>query len=81
MYKIEDFKIGDEIWWFKSHDIVSRLCRSKVWLVNDIITKINDSYVETFHTRVVDANEIWGRTRQEAWNNLKSEIEQWGKLE
>ena len=80
------FSVGDEIWWFQSKSRISELyMRSNIApdtieLVHDVITDIQDKTLICWHGSHL-ASEVWGKTRQEAWDRLKREIEKWGSVE
>jgi hypothetical protein len=82
---LHDYKVGDEVWWFKVkfENYLEYLVNIKVdniQLVHDIVTKVSDDEITCFHVRLNPSN-IWGKSRQEAWNKLKETLEVWGKLE
>lgn len=89
--KLEDpppFKIGDEIWWFQvncpnggvSYGYQRALNPGQLHLVHDHIREIQDDILVCWHcAKRVD--EIWGKSRQDAWDTLKRETEKWGAIE
>jgi hypothetical protein len=83
--KDDDYKIGDEVWWFKASAIGNHtawgLVPGKVELVHDVITQIIDDDTIVCHFGIHKKNDIWGKTRPEAFSRLKEDLEKWGKLE
>lgn len=80
---IFDYKVGDEIWWFKydSHELyTTNLMPGKIELVHDVIKEIKDGHLYCWHSSK-KPHEVWGKSRKEAWAKLKSHIEKWGSLE
>lgn len=83
--KTIDFKIGDEIWWFKirnkndSMGYCFNLSPGDIELVHDQIKEINNESLICWHC-VRYAEGVWGKSRQEAWSNLKKDLEKWGHL-
>lgn len=82
-----DFKVGNEIWWFKNkyffdagYHFSSNIKPDGIELVHDVITEINGDILTTWHG-LHRKEDVWGNTRQDAWDRLKSSIEYWGKLE
>ena len=89
-----EFKVGDEVWWFQSktnqltYFDKKKIIPGSIELVHDIITAIElktpknglDDDLLICWCNTHKAGDIWGRTRQEAWDKLKKEIEMWGKL-
>lgn len=78
-----DFKVGDEIWWFR--DAFSQSCAAMIYpgdieLVHDTIKEIKAHNLIFWHC-TLQANHVWGKTRKEAWARLKSDIEKWGSLD
>ena len=86
-----DFKVGDEVWWFKvntpnpsSYGYHLNLSPGEIELVHDQIKEIKEDDENVLlvcwhcHKR---SNDVWGKTRQEAWNKLKENMEQWGALD
>lgn len=86
-----DFKVGDEVWRFQSsqsrdsyrcekYRFIRNLCPGQIELVHDIVLSIEDDLLicqyETY-----GRNEVWGKSREEAFAKLKENLEQWGKLE
>ncbi|HEV7424654.1 MAG TPA: hypothetical protein VGO21_05740, partial [Candidatus Paceibacterota bacterium] len=51
-------------------------------LVHDIIKDkpTDDGFICGFYTRV-QASNVWGRTREEAFKRLKDALEKWGSFE
>ena len=86
--EFNELKPGDQIWWFK-HPNVSYghgiLPVSNIFLVQDQVNRIGlgGEYpvIETLHGTALNANSIAGRTRVEAFANLKKSLEQWGAVE
>lgn len=82
------YKIGDEIWWFQinqkdnglNYGYHKALIPGEIDLIHDQIREISDDVLVCWHC-AKRKNEVWGRTRQEAWDKLKSEISKWGELE
>lgn len=83
-----DFKVGDEIWWFKTKTKTEGLTygfslnipTGGIELVHDQIKEIQGDMLQCWHCcRTKD--EVWGKTRFEAWNKLKDELEKWGALD
>lgn len=82
--KIEDYKIGDEIWWFINELGGPPNCDmnpEKMHLVHDEIREITGNFVSCWHKKNLQIDHIAGKSRKEAWETLKSNIEKWGKLE
>ena len=82
---ILDFSVGDEVWWFKIGNQAGCLYHfalrpGDIELVHDTIKEIKDGDLHCWHC-VKRPQDIWGKTRREAWKTLKSEMEEWGKLE
>ncbi len=82
-----ELKIGDEIWWFQCKSRTSDFyyMRSSIppdtlELVHDVVTDIKDNTIICWHG-THKPEEIWGKTRQEAWSRLKNEIEKWGAID
>lgn len=77
-----EFKVGDEVWWFQRNDerIGSYLWPGTIDLIHDYIKEIKDKEIICWHGRL-SANQIWGKSRFEAWTRLKDELEKWGKLD
>ena len=72
------FKVGDEVWWFKvgrqcSYVYTRDLVPDSIELVHDIITCIDGDSLVCWHS-TKDRADIWGKTRQEAWDRLKHSI-------
>lgn len=81
---VDKFKKGDEVWWFvvkHQHNVSNNLWPDSLDLVHDIVEEDSDGpYVKcSFGFRPDES--IWGKSRQEAWDRLKTHVEQWGKLE
>lgn len=80
------FKKGDEIWWFQcksrnnDYYMRSNLPPDTLELVHDVITDIQGDTLICWHGSH-NVAEIWGKSRFEAWNRLKNEIEKWGALD
>lgn len=83
-----EFKIGDEVWWFKLKSSVESMAYSfssairpgDIELVHDQVKEIKDDLLQCWHC-CKRKEEIWGKSRFEAWENLKKEIEKWGALD
>lgn len=76
-----NFEIGDQVWWFRGNQMGSRkIILGTVELVHDVITDIQDGLLMCWHSTLLPQN-IWGKTRQEAWDRLKQDIEKWGPLD
>jgi hypothetical protein len=84
-----EFKIGEEIWWFRIDSNGNELRSpyfavglNNIELVHDIVKKdssANDEQVCGFYT-IIYKTYICGKTRQEAFNSLKQYLEKWGPL-
>ena len=83
------FKIGDEIWWFKlrtnassgfSMGYSTSLPPDAIELVHDVITDIKEDALICWHGTHYE-KDVWGKSRKEAWARLKNEIAKWGVLE
>jgi hypothetical protein len=80
-----DFKIGDQIWWFQAKERLSMYQLSKIspdtiTLVHDVVTDIVEDLLVCWHG-THNPKEIWGKSRKEAWDRLKNELEKWGSLD
>jgi hypothetical protein len=84
-----DFKVGDEIWWFKIRTNASsgfslgysnHLTPDQIELVHDVVTDVQDGTLICWHGSH-SPKDIWGKSRQEAWARLKTETEKWGPVE
>jgi hypothetical protein len=81
-----DYKIGDQVWWFQTRaPMVSfasnySLRPDSLELVHDVITDIQDGRLICWHGTHCPL-EVWGKSRKEAWNRLKSKLEKWGQLD
>ncbi len=84
-----DFKVGDEIWWFKVRawgssafgmGYTNTIDPGAIELVHDVITDIEGETLICWHG-THRAKEVWGKTRKDAWARLKTEIEKWGAVE
>lgn len=80
------FKPGDEVWWFQTEIPVNNFYMKKmlkpdsIKLVHDIVKKITgDILICEFSSHFVE--DIWGKSRLDAWTRLKKELEKWGKLD
>jgi hypothetical protein len=79
------FKVGDTVWWFQvrnSRELFTYnrlLLPDSIELVHDEVTCIADGMLICWHG-THDPLDIWGKTRQQAWDRLKSSIEKWGDL-
>lgn len=82
MYKIEDFKIGETVWWFNSINTLYShgIKPCDIDLVHDIIKEIKNNELICFHKNI-PLEMVWGKTRKEAWNRLKQHIEKWGNVD
>lgn len=81
---ILNYEIGDEVWWFKINDTQGvmyhlALAPGQIELVHDTIKEFKEGRLVCWHT-TKSPSEVWGKTRQEAWDRLKSELEKWGSL-
>ena len=80
------FKKGDEIWWFQSKKradnylMCFHITPDTIELVHDVVTDIQDNILICWHGSH-NVAEVWGKSRQEAWNRLKNELTKWGELE
>lgn len=83
---ILNYFIGDDIYWFKiSSEGYSQLYTNSILpghieLVHDSIKEIKDGNLCCWHT-TKRPHEIWGKSREEAWETLKQQLQQWGALE
>ena len=88
---MNDYKIGDEFWWFQINlpSDINKLCARSlsisagdIELVHDVVkTNLHetDDFIEGFFgLRHID--DIWGKTREEAFQKLKEHFEKWGKF-
>ncbi len=83
-----EFQVGDEVWWFKTKTKMEGLTYgfslnipvNAIELVHDQIKEIDGDTLTCWHStkRIED---IWGKTRFEAWSRLKEELEKWGALD
>lgn len=83
------FKVGDEIWWFQinqkdhglSYGFHKALLPGELDLIHDQIREIDkDGILICWHC-AKKTHEVWGKTRQEAWDKLKDFLSKWGELE
>lgn len=83
------YKVGDEIWWFQinqgkdnglNYGYHKALNPGELDLIHDQVREISDNVLICWHC-AKRKDEVWGKTRQEAWDRLKSEISKWGELE
>lgn len=84
-YTIADFKIGDEIWWFQATNSnkfchTNKITADGIELVHDIVHQIRNNLLFSYFG-IYEPQYIWGKTREEAWLRLKSNIENWGKFD
>lgn len=82
------YKIGDEIWWFQvnqkdhglSYGYQKALNPGEIDLIHDQIREIDkDGILICWHC-AKRPDEVWGKTRQEAWDKLKGFLSTWGEL-
>lgn len=52
----------------------------EIELVHDTIKEIKDGWLICWHAQK-QPQDIWGKTRKEAWERLKADLEKWGSLE
>jgi hypothetical protein len=84
-FALGDFKIGDEIWWFKL--VLNKMCMynfcvgpGHIELVHDTIKEVKDGHLICWDWRK-HPEDIWGKTHTQAWENLKNQLGKWGPLD
>ena len=81
-----NFKVSDEIWWFQCKNRITdgygsrNIMPETIELVHDVVTDIREDILICWHG-THKREEIWGKSRFEAWERLKNEIEKWGALD
>ncbi len=76
-----EFNVGDEVWWFRclGNGHSKGIHPGSMELVHDVIKSIDEGRLYCWHS-VHKSENIWGKSRQEAWENLKHDLEKWGKF-
>ena len=82
---ILNYEVNDEVWWFKIGPQAGcmysfTLKPGDIELVHDTIKEIKDGWLICWHSQK-KPSDVWGKTREEAWQTLKAQIEKWGVLE
>lgn len=79
-YKAHDFEPGDKIWWFKSNCMYGCCIPINIELIHDTVKEVKNGVIYCEHS-IRYPREVWGKSRREAWKNLKDRIEKGGIVE